>query len=87
MKASENRQRHFDSFAWLNHTDVLVPIFYALQNTTGTRPYTGKVGDEDQTKVNMAYEVVAHHIITLVISISDGGRPDNIGRGYLEIFY
>lgn len=31
----------------------------------------------------MAYRVVADHIRTLVISISDGGRPDNIGRGYV----
>lgn len=31
----------------------------------------------------MAYRVVADHIRTLVIAISDGGRPDNIGRGYV----
>ena len=48
---------------------------------TGTRPYTGKVGSEDADKVDMAYRVVADHIRTLVVAISDGGRPDNIGRG------
>lgn len=48
---------------------------------TGTRPYTGKVGAEDADKIDMAYRVVADHIRTLVIAISDGGRPDNIGRG------
>ena len=48
---------------------------------TGTRAYTGKVGHEDVDKIDMAYRVVADHIRTLVISISDGGRPDNIGRG------
>jgi alanyl-tRNA synthetase len=48
---------------------------------TGIRAYTGKVGADDDDKVDMAYRVVADHIRTLVISISDGGRPDNIGRG------
>jgi alanyl-tRNA synthetase len=42
-----------------------------------------QVGDEDVDKVDMAYRVVADHIRTLVIAISDGGRPDNMGRGYV----
>ena len=62
-------------------TDVFVPILEAIQKGTGVRPYTGKVGDEDADKVDMAYRVVADHIRTLVIAISDGGRTDNIGRG------
>jgi len=60
-----------------------VPIFEAIHKGTGIRPYTGKVGAEDVDKVDMAYRVVADHIRTLVIAISDGGRPDNIGRGYV----
>lgn len=64
-------------------TDVFIPIFDAIQKSTGTTPYTGKVGDDDPNKIDMAYRVVADHIRTLVISISDGGRPDNIGRGYV----
>ena len=35
----------------------------------------------------MAYRVVADHIRTLVVAISDGGRPDNIGRGYVAVLY
>ena len=27
--------------------------------------------------------VVADHIRTLTVSLSDGGRPDNVGRGYV----
>jgi alanyl-tRNA synthetase len=64
-------------------TDLFMPIFEAIQKGTGTRPYTGKVGAEDVDKIDMAYRVVADHIRTLVMSISDGGRPDNIGRGYV----
>lgn len=64
-------------------TDVFIPIFEAIQQGTGIRAYTGKVGDEDVDKVDMAYRVVADHIRTLVIAISDGGRPDNMGRGYV----
>lgn len=31
----------------------------------------------------MAYRVVADHVRTLTIALSDGGRPDNTGRGYV----
>ena len=31
----------------------------------------------------MAYRVISDHIRTLSIALSDGGRPDNAGRGYV----
>merc|ERR1719500_2108085 len=31
----------------------------------------------------MAYRVLADHARTLTIALSDGGRPDNVGRGYV----
>lgn len=31
----------------------------------------------------MAYRVLADHIRTLTIAITDGGMPDNVGRGYV----
>ncbi|XP_071785467.1 alanine--tRNA ligase, cytoplasmic-like [Asterias amurensis] len=64
-------------------TDLFSPFFDAVQKATGTRPYTGKLGAEDTDGVDMAYRVVADHIRTLTIALSDGGRPDNVGRGYV----
>ncbi|KAI1732739.1 tRNA synthetases class II (A) domain-containing protein [Ditylenchus destructor] len=64
-------------------TDLFTPIFKAIQETTGVRPYLGKVGDEDADGIDMAYRIVADHIRTLTIGLSDGGRPANISRGYV----
>lgn len=43
--------------------------------------YTGHVGKDDVDGVDMAYRVLADHARTLTISLADGGRPDNTGRG------
>uniref|UniRef100_A0A914HAD1 Alanine--tRNA ligase n=1 Tax=Globodera rostochiensis TaxID=31243 RepID=A0A914HAD1_GLORO len=64
-------------------TDLFTPIFCAIQEETGIREYTGKVGAEDVDGVDMAYRVVADHIRTLTIALSDGGVPDSTGRGYV----
>ncbi|CAI0419612.1 unnamed protein product [Linum tenue] len=64
-------------------TDVFMPIFDAIQQATGSRPYSGKVGAEDVDGVDMAYRVVADHIRTLSFAIADGSRPGNEGREYV----
>eukprot|EP01083_Nonionella_stella_P274841 933159_1 len=65
-------------------TDIFVPIFKAIQEVTGhTTPYSGKVGDDDTDGMDMAYRVIADHIRTLSIAITDGVRPDNADRGYV----
>lgn len=68
-------------------TDFFVPIFEAIQQITGVLPYEGKVGAEDVDGIDMAYRVVADHIRTLTVALSDGGRPDNTGRGYFFNIY
>ena len=45
------------------------------------RSYSGKVGSEDVDGIDMAYRVVADHIRTLTVAITDGGKPDATGRG------
>ncbi|GMH09198.1 hypothetical protein Nepgr_011038 [Nepenthes gracilis] len=64
-------------------TDVFLPIFDAIQQATGARPYSGKVGSDDEDKVDMAYRVVADHIRTLSFAIADGSCPGNEGREYV----
>ncbi|KAM9807651.1 alanine--tRNA ligase, cytoplasmic [Neosynchiropus ocellatus] len=72
----QNKMSNYD-------TDLFVPYFDAIQKGTGARPYTGKVGAEDADGVDMAYRVLADHARTITIALSDGGRPDNTGRGYV----
>ena len=64
-------------------TDVFTPYFAKIQELTGARSYTGKLGDEDKDGIDTAYRVIADHIRTLTIAISDGGVPDKDGRGYV----
>lgn len=72
----QNKRANYD-------TDLFMPLFKAIEKGTGARPYTGKVGDEDSDGIDMAYRVLADHARTLTIALSDGGHPDNTGRGYV----
>ncbi|XP_048371818.1 alanine--tRNA ligase, cytoplasmic [Sphaerodactylus townsendi] len=72
----QNKMSNYD-------TDLFVPYFEAIQKGTGCRPYSGKVGEEDADGIDMAYRVLADHARTITIALSDGGRPDNTGRGYV----
>ncbi len=64
-------------------TDIFMPLFDAIQKLTGARAYSGKVGVDDTDGVDEAYRVIADHIRTLVIAITDGQMPGNEGRGYV----
>ncbi|KAM4720737.1 alanine--tRNA ligase, cytoplasmic [Rhinophrynus dorsalis] len=72
----QNKMSNYD-------TDLFVPYFEAIQKGTGARPYTGKVGAEDEDGIDMAYRVLADHARTITVALADGGRPDNTGRGYV----
>ena len=64
-------------------TDLFMPIFAQIQKLTGARAYSGKVGPDDTDGVDEAYRVIADHIRTLVIAITDGQLPSNESRGYV----
>ncbi|KAL6942073.1 Alanine--tRNA ligase [Hanseniaspora vineae] len=64
-------------------TDVFQPLFAKIQEITGCRPYSGKFGDEDKDGIDTAYRVLSDHVRTLIFALSDGGVPNNEGRGYV----
>ncbi|KAI9784823.1 MAG: Alanine--tRNA ligase [Geoglossum umbratile] len=64
-------------------TDVFTPLFARIQEITGARPYQGRFGAEDTDGVDTAYRVIADHVRLLTFAISDGGIPNNEGRGYV----
>ena len=64
-------------------TDVFTPIFAQIQKITGARLYGGKFGEEDKDGIDTAYRVIADHVRLLTFAITDGGIPNNVGRGYV----
>lgn len=64
-------------------TDVFMPIFEKIQHLTCVRPYQGRFGTDDVDGIDTAYRVVADHVRTLTFALSDGGVPNNVGRGYV----
>ncbi|KAF8894893.1 tRNA synthetases class II (A)-domain-containing protein [Gymnopilus junonius] len=64
-------------------TDVFLPIFEKVRELTGVRPYQGRFGPDDVDGIDTAYRVVADHVRTLTFALSDGGVPNNVGRGYV----
>ncbi|KAF3930094.1 hypothetical protein ABW19_dt0205856 [Dactylella cylindrospora] len=72
----QNKSSNYD-------TDIFRPLFDRIQEVTGAAPYQGRFGSDDTRGVDTAYRVVADHVRTCTIAISDGVVPTNVGRGYV----
>ncbi|NXG42308.1 SYAM protein, partial [Psilopogon haemacephalus] len=56
-------------------TDLFTPILDAIHKGCRVPRYQGLVGNADAGRVNMAYRVVADHVRTLCVCITDGIYP------------
>lgn len=72
----QNKRSNYD-------TDIFQPLFDAIHLGTGAPKYEGRIGKDDHNGIDMAYRVLADHARTITIALSDGGFPDNTGRGYV----
>jgi len=76
VSALQDKRSNYD-------TDVFMPIFEKVSELTGIRPYQGRFGADNADGIDTAYRVVADHVRTLTFALSDGGVPNNFGRGYV----
>nr|XP_028703337.1 alanine--tRNA ligase, mitochondrial isoform X2 [Macaca mulatta] len=60
-------------------TDLFSPLLHAIQQGCRAPPYLGRVGVADEGRTDTAYRVVADHIRTLSVCISDGVFPGMSG--------
>ncbi len=60
-------------------TDLWSPIFSAIHEVTGARPYSGVLHDH----IDIAYRVIADHVRCLTAAACDGAGPGNEGRNYV----
>ena len=63
-------------------TDVFTPLFAAIQDVTGAKPYDGGEDTLDNP-TDIAYRVIADHIRTLTFALTDGAHCGNDGRDYV----
>ncbi|KAK3509974.1 hypothetical protein QTP70_023795 [Hemibagrus guttatus] len=56
-------------------TDLFTPLLSAIHECSKVGAYSGRTGEVDRNRVDMAYRVVADHIRTLCVCIADGVYP------------
>ncbi len=56
-------------------TDVFMPMLRAVEEVSGREYSTGPEG--------VPHRIIADHIRSLTLAITDGGFPSNVGRGYV----
>ncbi|KAJ8002204.1 hypothetical protein DPEC_G00177390 [Dallia pectoralis] len=61
------------------NTDLFTPLLSAIQQCAKCPEYSGRTGDADVGRVDMAYRAVADHVRTLSVCIADGVYPGMSG--------
>jgi len=72
VRVLQGKQSNYD-------TDVFTPLFDAIREITGARPYDGGEGTLADP-VDIAYRVIADHIRCLTFALADGAHCGNTGR-------
>ncbi|XP_042527955.1 alanine--tRNA ligase, mitochondrial isoform X1 [Dipodomys spectabilis] len=60
-------------------TDLFSPLLSAIHQGCGAPPYSGRVGEADEGRIDTAYRVVADHMRTISVCIADGVSPGMSG--------
>jgi alanyl-tRNA synthetase len=66
-------------------TDVFTPLIQRISEIT-RKPYGGTIQSaihNPQSEIDIAMRVIADHVRSLTVAISDGAVPSNEGRGYV----
>ncbi|KAI5191792.1 alanyl-tRNA synthetase [Nematocida sp. AWRm77] len=61
------------------NTELFLPLFAKIREVMDVPPYT----DTLESKLDVAYRVIADHSRTLAVSLMDGILPSHEGRGYV----
>ncbi len=72
VRVIQNKSSNYDIDLWQ-------PIFKAIHDLSGVRPYGSSMDDP----IDVAYRVIADHIRCLTFAITDGVLPGADGRGYV----
>jgi len=63
--------------------DGFQTIFNGIQKLTNAPPYQGNFFAKDPKFSDMSYRVIADHMRTLTVAVSDGQSPGSTGRAYV----
>lgn len=64
-------------------TDVFEPILNQISSFSKIGSYSGKLGKEDKHGKDTAFRIIADHMRTVTVAISDGVKPAGTDRGFV----
>ena len=64
-------------------TDVFEPILNQISSFSRIGGYSGRLGKEDKNGKDTAFRIIADHMRTVTVAISDGVKPAGTDRGFV----